>query len=109
MFKIKKGILYQFGKELISSMRITRKRKEKDIDTGRGYMLSSDTAFVQSANSLALALEIAEYNRDIDAILAISDRWAILGRVLERDETVDNRIPIGFSTREEEAQEHDHS
>jgi ABC-type sugar transport system substrate-binding protein len=61
---------------------------------------------VQSAKALAKAQEIAEYNKDIDAIVAISDRWAMLARALDADENENIRIPIGFSVDKEDKDEH---
>ena len=99
-----------FGREWISKMRIRRKRK-RTIDTKTGGVLSSDSAFAESAKALAKAQEIAEYNRDIDAIVAISDRWAVLARTLEMDEEEETRIPMGFSVvnRNQEEVEYDNS
>jgi hypothetical protein len=89
-------------------MRI-RKTKKKTIDMRNGDMLSSDTAFAQSAKALAKAQEIAEYNRDVDAIVAIADRWNLLARTLESSEEEVQRIPLGFSVSSSEEEEHDHS
>lgn len=104
MYKIKKVILSLFGRELISSMRI---RKKKKIDMLSGGVLSSDTAFAESARALSRALEIAEYNRDIDAIVAISDRWAVLARTLEMNDSQENKIPLGFSIGRQEEEDDD--
>lgn len=106
MFRIKKVISYLFGRELISSMRI---KKKKRVDTYDGLMLSSDIAFAESARALAKAQEIAEYNKDIDAIVAISDRWAVLARTLELGDAGDNVVPFGFSSMVKGEEEHDHS
>lgn len=87
-------------------MRIRRKIRKKTIDTRQNGVLSSDSAFVQSAMALAKAQEIAEYNRDIDAIVAIADRWAILARALDSNESDTARMPIGFSVDKEDRDEH---
>lgn len=96
----------QFGRGLISKMRIRRRRK-KTIDMAQTNVLSSDTAFAQSAIALAKAQEIAEYNRDIDAIIAISDRWGVLARTLELGDEEQQKLPIGFTVDKEESDEHD--
>lgn len=80
-------------------MRLKRKKKIDMRETG---VLSSDTAFAESAKALAKAQEIAEWNKDIDAIVAISDRWAVLARTLEQAENENVRIPIGFGLSNEE-------
>ena len=107
MFRIRTVILSLFGRESIFNMRI-RKNKKRTIDMTTSSVLSSDSAFAESARALSSAQKIAEYNRDIDAMVAISDRWAVLARTLEMNESQDNKIPMGFSFREEE-EEHDHS
>ena len=99
------GHLSQFGRELIFKMRIRRRRK-KTIDMRQSNVLSSDTAFAQSAIALAKAQEIAEYNRDIDAIVAISDRWAMIARSLNADEEENIKLPMGFAVEKEESDEH---
>lgn len=86
-------------------MRI-RKRRQKSIDMRESNVLSSDTAFAQSAKALAKAQEIAEYNRDIDAIVAISDRWAVLARTLESNSVEQDKIPLGFTRESEGIDEH---
>jgi ABC-type sugar transport system substrate-binding protein len=87
-------------------MRIRRRNRKKTIDTRHVNVLSSDSAFAESAKALAKAQEIAEYNKDIDAIVAISDRWAMLARALDADENQATRMPIGFSVEKEDKDEH---
>lgn len=107
MFRTRRATSSQSGREWISKMRIRRNRR-KTIDMRDGNVLSSDTALVQSAKALAKAQEIAEYNRDIDAIVAIADRWNLLARTLEASEEETQKIPLGFSVTQSE-EEHDHS
>lgn len=85
-------------------MRI-RKRRQKRIDMHNTSVLSSDTAFAQSAKALFKAQEIAEYNMDIDAIVAISDRWNMLARALDAG-TEQEKMPLGFVREQEGEDEH---
>jgi ABC-type sugar transport system substrate-binding protein len=85
-----------------------RRRRQKRIDMAQTNVLSSDTAFAQSAMALAKAQEIAEYNRDIDAIIAISDRWGVLARTLELGDEEQQKLPMGFTVDKEDLDEHNH-
>jgi hypothetical protein len=82
------------------------KKKRKELDKVDYNMVSSVIAFENSAAALKEAYKIARFNRDLDAIVAISDRWSMLGRILEREEDV--KLPIGF-TREVEDKDEYHS
>ena len=85
------------------------KKKEKGkkiVDKATHLVVSSDSAYIQSAKALNEALKIARFNKDLEAIIAISDRWTQLARLLEPE---DNRTPLGFTTSNEENNEHNHS
>lgn len=71
------------------------KKKKKGLDKKQGFMVSSDSAFLESAKALKAAYKIAKHNRDLEAILLISDRWSAMGRILESEDDV--RIPMGFA------------
>lgn len=71
------------------------KRKKKKVDKVVKTVVSSDMAIHQSAKALKRAQKIAEYNKDLDALVVIAERWMTLSRVLEADKE-DNRIPMGF-------------
>ena len=72
-----------------------KKKNKKGIDKKQSFVVSSDSAFLESAKALKAAYKIAKHNRDLEAILLISDRWSVMGRMLESDDDV--RIPLGFT------------
>jgi hypothetical protein len=90
-------------------MNFSRRRHKKAIDMRDSNVLSSDSAFAQSAKALLKALEIAEYTKDIDAIVAISDRWAVLARTLELNNLESDKMPMGFVFDREREDENDNS
>lgn len=81
------------------------KRKKKKVDKVVTTVVSSDIAIYQSAKALRKAQKIAEYNKDLDALVVIAERWMTLSRVLEADKE-DSRIPMGF-IRDEGSNEHE--
>lgn len=81
------------------------KRKKKKVDRMVKTVVSSDMAIHQSAKALKRAQKIAEYNKDLDALVVIAERWMTLSRVLEADKE-DSRIPMGF-IRDEGSHEHE--
>lgn len=70
-------------------------KKKNALDKKKDFVVSSDAAFLESAKALKAAYKIAKHNRDLEAILAISDRWSAMGRILEQDS--DERLPVGFA------------
>jgi hypothetical protein len=71
------------------------KKNKKGIDKKQSFVVSSDAAFLESAKALKAAYKIAKHNRDLEAILLISDRWSAMGRMLESEDDI--RIPMGFT------------
>lgn len=80
------------------------KSKKKNIDKESKFVVSSDSAFLESAKALKAAYKIAKHNRDLEAILAISDRWSAMGRLLESD--ADTKLPMGFAISDRNDSEH---
>lgn len=80
------------------------KKKRKELDNFEFNVITSDIAFENSAAALKEAYKIAKFNRDLDAIVAISDRWSMLGRILESEEDV--KLPMGFTRELEDKDEH---
>ena len=80
------------------------KKKKKAIDRSKSSVLTSDIAFENTAKALKEAYKIAKFNRDLDAIVAISDRWSMLARVLDNEEEV--KLPMGFVREQEDRDEH---
>lgn len=76
------------------------KKRKKDLDSRVIHVVSSDSAYLESAKALKAAYKIAKYNRDLEAIIAIADRWAAIAKYLETDS--DMRIPMGFSSAAKE-------
>ena len=81
-----------------------KKKKKKAIDSNSSFVVSSDSAFLESAKALKAAYKIAKHNRDLEAILAISDRWSAMGRLLESED--DARLPMGFAISDRSEHEH---
>lgn len=81
------------------------KKKKKSLDIPHFNMITSGIAFDNSAEALTEAYRIAKFNRDLDAIVAISDRWSMLGRILEKEKDV--KLPMGFTREVEDKDEHD--
>jgi hypothetical protein len=82
-----------------------KEKAKKIVDKSSHLVVSSDSAYIQSAKALNEALKIARFNRDLEAIIAISDRWTQLARLLEPE---DDRTPLGFTMGNEEKNEHNH-
>lgn len=60
-----------------------------------GDELTEESALLAGALTLMAAQEIAHYNKDIDALVAISERWLAMSRLLS-DES-DKYANIGFA------------
>jgi len=69
------------------------KKLQKLID---GDELTEESAILAGALTLMSAQEIANYNRDIDALVAISERWLALSRLLS-EEATEKYANIGFA------------
>lgn len=80
------------------------KKNKNTLDKKVAKLITSDAAFLNSAEALKEAYRLAKFNRDLDALVAISDRWSMLGRVLEKEEDI--KLPMGFSVEKEESDEH---
>lgn len=65
-----------------------------------GDELSEETAILAGALTLISAQKIAEFNKDIDALVAISERWLTLSRLLS-DEMSERYGNIGFQVEEQ--------
>lgn len=73
---------------------------EKKLTKLIGYELDEESAILAGALTLVSAQKIAEYNKDIDALVAIAERWLTLSRLLS-DEMSDRYGNIGFQLEEE--------
>lgn len=80
------------------------KKNKNTLDKKVAKLITSDAAFLNSAEALKEAYRLAKFNRDLDALVAISDRWSMLGRVLEKEEDI--KLPMGFSVEKEVSDEH---
>lgn len=83
------------------------KKKDKSrkiVDKASHTMVSSDVAYLQSAKILKEAFKVARFNRDVEAMMLISDRWTQIARILEI-ETENGKMPIGFAMNSEETHE----
>lgn len=69
------------------------KKLQKLID---GDELTEESALLAGALTLMAAQEIAHYNKDIDALVAISERWLAMSRLLS-EESSDKYANIGFA------------
>lgn len=76
-------------------MKKTDKRLQKLID---GDELTEESALLAGALTLMAAQEIANYHKDIDALVAISERWLAISRLL--GEESDKYANIGFAIEE---------
>ncbi len=73
---------------------------EKKLTKLIGYELDEESAILAGALTLVSAQKIAEYNKDIDALVAIAERWLTLSRLLS-DEMSERYGNIGFQLEEE--------
>ena len=63
-------------------------------------------SLLQSKHALFEANRIAKMNRDLEALIAISDRWTILaGRIKELDSN--SKVMLGFTSNLDEHGEDD--
>lgn len=61
-------------------------------------------SLLQSKNALFEANRIAKFNKDLEALIAISDRWTVLaGRIKELDSN--SRVMLGFTSSIDEQEE----
>jgi len=79
------------------------KRRKKKVDKVSEEVVSSNMAISNSAKSLKQAYKIAKYNKDLDALVAISERWMTLSRIIDASEGKE-KLPMGFIVEEEESE-----
>ena len=60
-----------------------------------GDELNEESAILAGALNLVAAQKVAEFNRDVDALVGIAERWLTLSRLLS-DELSDGYGSIGF-------------
>lgn len=77
------------------------KKLQKLIGTDE---FTEESAILAGALTLIAAQEIANYNKDIDALVAISERWLAMSRLLS-DEMSDKYSNMGFVTEKEMMEE----
>jgi hypothetical protein len=81
--------MFQYGSSLIGKM---GKKKKEEI-----LVLDEEGILSQCATSLDTAFNFALEHRDVDAMLAVSDRWLRLYAILSNvDESDREQIKLGF-------------
>lgn len=83
------GSMFQYGSSLIGNM--GKKKKEEVL------VLDNDGILSQCATSLDTAFNYAVEHRDVDAMLAVSDRWLRLYAMLSHlEEDTKQQLKLGF-------------
>lgn len=59
---------------------------EKKLEKLIGQELNEETAILGAALLLVSAQKVAEFNSDIDALVAISERWMALSKLLSEED-----------------------
>ena len=81
--------MFQYGNSLIGNM--GKKKKEEVL------VLDNDGILSQCATSLDTAFNYAVEHRDVDAMLAVSDRWLRLYAMLSHlEEDTKQQLKLGF-------------
>lgn len=81
--------MFQYGSSLIGNM--GKKKKEEVL------VLDNDGILSQCATSLDTAFNYAVEHRDVEAMLAVSDRWLRLYAMLSHlEEDTKERLKLGF-------------
>lgn len=86
--------MFQFG-----GRKNLSKKKKKDAE--EVLTISEDSAIINAANNLIYAEEIARVTGNIEALLAISDRWLIVSQHLALEQLPPQQR-IGFLISSEE-------
>ena len=89
MLKMHLENMFLYGSSLIGSM--GKKKKEEVL------ILDNDGILSQCATSLDTAFNYAVEHRDVDAMLAVSDRWLRLYAMLSHlEEDTKEQLKLGF-------------
>ena len=81
--------MFQYGSSLIGNM--GKKKKEEVL------VLDNDGILSQCATSLDTAFNYAVEHRDVEAMLAVSDRWLRLYAMLSHlEEDTKEQLKLGF-------------
>lgn len=89
MLKILLENMFLYGSSLIGNM--GKKKKEEVL------ILDNDGILSQCATSLDTAFSYAVEHRDVDAMLAVSDRWLRLYAMLSHlEEDTKEQLKLGF-------------
>lgn len=79
------------------------KHKKKKTVENEQLTITDEYAIISSANNLLYAEELAKLTGNIEALLAISDRWLTLATLLEEDQESNNKF--GFTAHLDELEE----
>lgn len=81
--------MFQYGSSLIGDM--GKKKKEEEL------VLDNDGILSQCATSLETAFNYAVEHRDVEAMLAVSDRWLRLYAMLSHlEDDTKEHLKLGF-------------
>lgn len=89
MLKMRLASMFQYGSSLIGNM--GKKKKEEVL------VLDNEGILSQCATSLDTAFNYAVEHRDVEAMLAVSDRWLRLYAMLSHlEEDTKQPLKLGF-------------
>ena len=91
--------MFQFG--VLKNM---SKHKKKNKDKEEVLTITQDYAIINAASSLLYAEELARLNADTEMLLAISDRWLNVSKVLVFEEELSRNKAFGFVGSMEESE-----
>ncbi len=80
------------------------KHKKKNKDKKEVLTITQDYAIINAASSLLYAEELARLNSDTEMLLAISDRWLNVSKVLVFEEELSRNKAFGFVGSMEESE-----
>jgi putative IMPACT (imprinted ancient) family translation regulator len=97
MSEHKKVNMFQFGR--LKSLGKKKKSKQKE----EVLTITEEYAIINAANNLLYAEDLAKITADVEAMLAISDRWLSLSKFLAFEEEYSKNKAFGFVGSTEES------
>jgi hypothetical protein len=83
---------------------MSKHKKKKNKDKEEVLTMTQDYAIINAANSLLYAEELARINADTEMLLAISDRWLNVSKILEPEDGFSKNKSFGFVGTIEESE-----
>jgi hypothetical protein len=83
---------------------MSKHKNKKSKDKKEVLTITQEYAIINAASSLLYAEELARINADTEILLAISDRWLNVSKILVLEEEFSKNKTFGFIGLEEESE-----